>query len=51
MPMLTPSYFYLGWYWREHLFYEHRTTASSRYPPEKLLRKFLKNSPENTYDA
>ena len=25
-----------------------RATASSRYPPEKLFRKFLKNSPENT---
>ena len=28
---------------REHLFMEYiRATASSRYPPEKLLKKFLK---------
>ena len=26
-------------------------TASSRYPPEKLLRMFFKNSPENTLEA
>ena len=25
-----------------------RATVSSRYPPEKLFRKFFKNSPENT---
>ena len=25
-----------------------RATASRRYPPEKLFRKFFKNSPENT---
>ena len=37
---------------REHLFMEYlRATASSRYPPEKLFRKFLKNSPENTLEA
>ena len=28
-----------------------RATASSRYPPEKLFRKFLKNSPKNTLEA
>ena len=28
-----------------------RVTASGRYPPEKLFRNFLKNSPENTLEA
>ena len=28
-----------------------RATASSRYPPEKLFRKFFKNSPKNTLEA
>ena len=27
-----------------------RATASSRYPPEKLFRKFFKNFPENTLE-
>ena len=28
-----------------------RATTSSRYFPEKLFRKFLKNSPENTFET
>ena len=28
-----------------------RATTSSRYSPEKLFRKFLKNSPENTFET
>ena len=28
-----------------------RVTSSSRYPPEKLFKNFLKNSPENTLEA
>ena len=28
-----------------------RAAASSRYPPEKLFRKFFKNSQENTLEA
>ena len=38
--------FFFGFSLMEYL----RATASSIYPPEKLFRKFLKKSPENTLE-
>ena len=35
---------------RERLFYGISPTASTRYPPEELFRKFLKNSQESTLE-
>ena len=52
MPIVTPSLFNKAAIRREHLFMEYpRVTASSRYRPEKLFIKFLKNSQENNIEG